>query len=69
MVALGCVSNSTNSCTTVFVRTSVFSGSSEISKYLLLNRQLYVNMGEDRGGLLLLDGTVFKGSNNSETSP
>ena len=25
---------------------------------LLLNRQLYVNMGEDRGGLLLLDGTV-----------
>ena len=25
---------------------------------LLLNRQLCVNMGEDRGGLLLLDDTV-----------
>ena len=32
---------------------------------LLLNRQLYVNMGEDRGGLLLLDGTVSIGKNKS----
>ena len=33
MVALGCVSNSTNSCTTIPLHTSVFSSSSEISKY------------------------------------
>ena len=26
---------------------------------LLLNIQLYVNMGKDRGDLLLLDGTVY----------
>ena len=26
---------------------------------LLLSRQLNVNMGQDRGGLILLDGTVF----------
>ena len=31
---------------------------------LLLNIQLYVNMGEDRGGLLFLDGTV---SGNTRT--
>ena len=28
------------------------------STSILLNRQLYVNMGVDRGGLVLLDGTV-----------
>ena len=34
MVALGCVSNSTNSCTTILLHTSVFSGSSKISNDL-----------------------------------
>ena len=34
MVAIGCVSNCTNSCIAIILHTSVFSGSSEISKYL-----------------------------------
>ena len=45
-----------------FLHTSVFSGSSEIFKVhvpLLFNRKLYVNMGGDRDGLLLLDGIVW----------
>ena len=41
-----------------YLGTSVFSGSSEISKYLYYSTENYVNMGSDRGGLLLLDGTV-----------
>ena len=59
MMVLGCVSNSTNSCTTIRLRTSVFSCLSDISKYLYY-RQLFVNMGEDRGCLLFLDGTACR---------
>ena len=40
--------------------TSVFSGTAEISKYpyYWTDDWMYVNMGEDRGRLLLWDGTV-----------
>ena len=48
--SLGYVSNSTNSCTTILVHKSVFSGSSEISKYLYYSTYM-CNIGEDGGGL------------------
>ena len=32
----------------------------KILMYLYYSTENYVNMGEDRGGLLLLDGTVYK---------
>ena len=54
MVALGYVSNSTNSWTTILLHTSVFSGTYIVQHKTVCN----VNMGADRGGLLLLDHTV-----------
>ena len=60
--ALGCVSNSTNSCIAILLHTSVFSGSFEILKYLYYSTDncmlTWGGGGGDWGGLLLLDGNV-----------
>ena len=49
--------------TIFFTHISIFRFIQIFKEPVLLNRQLYVNMGEERGGLLCLDHTVYTVSN------